>query len=1227
MNTKKLMLLIMIIFSSVLSSFAVAFGNEITHSHLELPVSLYSGAGSAVLGSGDSADIDFELIYKDGVIFAPTRLFEFIFGATVTQTTIYYDDIKAEFSDGENNVKIGSYTCSLKDKPFEKHGVLYIPLEEVCGIFSLPVYTEGELVIFDTASNLESVKSYEKNNINLHTEEIAELLCAEKNDFSSEDYNTISKKWKQYLCGDSNLNDVTDDLIADIISEVNKNAKLSIDTLLSEPTSTCLFSDINVTETTHMSETSARIYNMARAWGTYGSDYYMDASVLDKIITSLDWFVDNLYGEDEYNGTGWKKTMSFNWYDWQLGVPKNVLNTLLIIKDEVTLAKISEYTYLIDKLCSKTSYTGANFMELCYIIALDGVINQNSDKLRYASEQICESLVYVDCGRNFEWQLDSERSKYVTKRGSGFYTDGSYVFHTLHPYNGGYAITHFGTAARLMGFLADTSFEIPKTKADIMSEFYFEAFDALFYKGNIFRMSTGSTFRPFVSSYQPEIIAGMLNSIDLLDDEKKKEVENSIYSNVTLNSENCDYYTKLSITEYHKLKNIMTKTDVIPVQSTGSKVFHNMDQICHRTDSWAMGIQMSSSRIFNYESINNANKTAWYIADGRTDLYIDDDYAKKSFLYWTYVDPYKLPGTTVDTQARKAVSIKQGNEYLSSKDFVGGVSLGGEYSVGAMHLESYHNEKDFGTDGGSYGGKAPAHQNDLTAKKSYFLFDNSVYCLGSEIKASNNNNANVLTIVENRFSHYGGSSGIKITANGNSKESSRFDFGLFAIGSDWSEVAKIRIPVYSMVNNGEKMNVVMCKDSSDASLGYYFCKVTVNWQGWNVVEIPVENFIAGRGITGWDEINSIYFNFGGWNNPPTQASTELYFADLEALDSDGNVIHTVPFSDYIVAKAGGFTHSTDIIYDDISCGRVDSNTGGILIPVEEEVEFEDTDWFNLNGNIGYVFPESDVAGELKASMSREGYFQCYIDHGVNPADGSYAYAILPNMTKSQTESYAQNPDTEILCNTGSVQAVRNNRLGITGIVFWEAGSFGGITVSEPMILMYRDFGGEVSVAVSDPTHKLQSAVVTFDTPFAPEESDDRIFAEIKDGKTVLNIRFENSDGKSLELNGKSRKAVVTSYNLTDTQANAINKFKAEKSEAITLSAHITNAKDDFYAYIIIASYKSDKLISCDITECEVRYGSDIVAEIEDFKPLEADFVKYFVWDKNNLMPLEELKKR
>ena len=46
------------------------------------------------------------------------------------------------------------------------------------------------------------------------------------------------------------------------------------------------------------------------------------------------------------------------------------------------------------------------------------------------------------------------------------------------------------------------------------------------------------------------------------------------------------------------------------------KVFYNEDMIVHHNSGVSYALGMSSSRIFNYECINNANPNGWYAGDG-----------------------------------------------------------------------------------------------------------------------------------------------------------------------------------------------------------------------------------------------------------------------------------------------------------------------------------------------------------------------------------------------------------------------------------------------------------------------------------------------------------------------------------------------------------------------------------------------------------------------------------
>lgn len=133
-----------------------------------------------------------------------------------------------------------------------------------------------------------------------------------------------------------------------------------------------------------------------------------------------------------------------------------------------------------------------------------------------------------------------------------------------------------------------------------------------------------------------------------------------------------------------------------------------------------------------------------------------------------------MPGTTVDTQEREAASVRNSKMLLTNQDFVGAAGMRDLYATAAMQLESYHNDvvENFTDTGG--GGPAPLHDCSLMAKKSWFMFDDEVVALGSDINA--NDGFEVQTVVENRK--------LKKTETAEVKAESAGRTGIFGCQSD-----------------------------------------------------------------------------------------------------------------------------------------------------------------------------------------------------------------------------------------------------------------------------------------------------------------------------------------------------------------------------------------------------------------------------------------------------------
>jgi hyaluronate lyase len=118
-----------------------------------------------------------------------------------------------------------------------------------------------------------------------------------------------------------------------------------------------------------------------------------------------------------------------------------------------------------------------------------------------------------------------------------------------------------------------------------------------------------------------------------------------------------------------------------PQLSPGQFHFPAMDRVVAIRSNFTFAISMSSSRIANYESINNGNLHGWFTGDGMTYLYLGNLETQFSGDFWPTVDPYHLPGTTVETTSRANAA---GEAATTDQNWVGGAQVKNVYGVAGM---------------------------------------------------------------------------------------------------------------------------------------------------------------------------------------------------------------------------------------------------------------------------------------------------------------------------------------------------------------------------------------------------------------------------------------------------------------------------------------------------------------------------------------------------------------
>ena len=196
-----------------------------------------------------------------------------------------------------------------------------------------------------------------------------------------------------------------------------------------------------------------------------------------------------------------------------------------------------------------------------------------------------------------------------------------------------------------------------------------------------------------------------------------------------------------------------------------------------------------------------------------------------------------------------------------------------------------------------------------------------------------------------------------------------------------------------------------------------------------------------------------------------------------------------------------------IVRDDEFTQTLGTADGAISVPkAEYEERFVNPRYFNWAGHAGYVFLDKTNLLVNRYNYTTEveqPYLELRIEHGENPTDATYAFAVIPYATNERLIEYSKNPDVEIVSNTAALQAVREKNVGVTGYVFYEAGECENISVDRGAIVFAEDKDGKFTLSVCDPTHGEAEIAVKLSGKYKLVSSDAKVAAaEIADGYEI-----------------------------------------------------------------------------------------------------------------------------
>ncbi|HHC8898490.1 TPA: polysaccharide lyase 8 family protein [Staphylococcus aureus] len=494
------------------------------------------------------------------------------------------------------------------------------------------------------------------------------------------------------------------------------------------------------TNSSHMTRTYRNIEKIAEAMKHPKTTLKNDENK-KKVKDALEWLHKNAYGKEpdkkvaaltsNFKNKTTGKNTNLNWWDYEIGTPKSLTNTLILLNGDISSDEKKKYTAPIktfapesDKILSSVGQPeqakGGNLVDIAKVKLLESIIEEDKDMTKNSIDSFNKVFTYV-------------QSNATGKERNGFYKDGSYIDHQDVPYTGAYGVVLLEGISQMMPMIKATPFKDSNQNDTTLKSWIDDGFMPLIYKSEMMDLSRGraiSRENETSHSASATVIKSLLRLSDAMDNSTKAKYKKIVKTSVKSDSsyKQNDYLSSYS--DIDKMKALMEDSTLSTNDLTQQlKIYNDMDRVTyHNKDlDFALGLSMTSKNVARYESINNENLKGWHTGAGMSYLY-NSDVKHYRDNFWATADMKRLAGTTtLDNEILKDTDDKK-----SSKTFVGGTKFDDQHASIGMDFEN--------------------QDKTLTAKKSYFILNDKIVFLGTGIK-STDSSKNPVTTIENRKSN------------------------------------------------------------------------------------------------------------------------------------------------------------------------------------------------------------------------------------------------------------------------------------------------------------------------------------------------------------------------------------------------------------------------------------------------------------------------------------------
>lgn len=592
---------------------------------------------------------------------------------------------------------------------------------------------------------------------------------------TAEDYGKIRQAWKESLIG-KDL--VSEEGGAEVLEEINQEAEALWNAYVYKGQEACAGipwaedegakGNKNIPyedDAVEFRVSFKKVLSMCKAYAAEGGALYQNQDMLKDITNILDFLCGSCYTA---------KSQTDNWWTWEIGIPKDLIPALILIYDGLTEEQVMAYTETLyffqpdpfhEGVINTASTHGQGYREAQGA----NIIDCSTTAVGLGALREDNELVYLGMlasSQTFVIQ-NVEDSAQIAANGynSGFYPDGSYLDHIKVPYLGAYGIEFMKGGAKIPSLLAGTPWKYPEQVQDNLESYIVEGFGNGMYKGMMLDCLKGRSVSRPASSNQAAGREAMMIILQIVDSFSQEAKETTLSALKAWLEEDEGFIDSLVGAENmaikKKAKEILEDTSIQSNIAPVHKSYPLMDRVVHRTEDYLFALSMYSERIQNTEIMNDENRFGWHQNNGMTYIYDEDKQYTEN--YWNTVNPLRLPGTTVvpvniGTGKPDGSGFAQGGDFCSKESWVGGTSIG-NYGVSGMSFS--------GETQGIAGDAPVSYAPDLKGKKSWFMFDDEIVCLGAGI-TNKNMELPVETTIENKKLRKDGSN--QLLVNGEKTE-------------------------------------------------------------------------------------------------------------------------------------------------------------------------------------------------------------------------------------------------------------------------------------------------------------------------------------------------------------------------------------------------------------------------------------------------------------------------